>query len=157
MVREYAERFYVPSAALSLHMTEDKLAAATALAAWKQRVRDAWPGVKIQEVSLRSPTELKVGEKAQVSAVVQLGKLTPADVAVELYHGPTSGGHELAHGEIVRMTLEGTGGAVAADGVYHFVGEIPTKDSGAHAFAARLMPWNAAMTHPYETSLIRWA
>jgi starch phosphorylase len=157
MVREYAERFYVPSAALSLHMTADKLAAATALATWKQRVRDAWPGVKIQEVSLRSPAELKVGEKARVSAVVQLGKLTPADVAVELYHGPTSGGHELAHGEIVRMTLEETGGAVAADGVYRFVGEIPTKDSGAHAFAARLMPWNAAMTHPYETSLIRWA
>jgi hypothetical protein len=62
----------------------------------------------------------------------------------------------------VRMTLEGagtapTGATAAANGVYRFIGEIPTKDSGAHAFAARLMPWNAAMTHPYETSLIRWA
>jgi starch phosphorylase len=155
MVREYAERFYVPSAALARHMMEDGLAAATALAAWKQRVRDAWPDVKIEEVSLRSAGELKVGERAVVSAVVQLGKLTPADVAVELYHGPTGGGHELEHGEIVRMTLEGDG-AAGAQGAYRFVGEIPTRDSGAHAFAARLIPWNAAMTHPYETSLIRW-
>jgi hypothetical protein len=42
-------------------------------------------------------------------------------------------------------------------GVHRFVGEIPTRGSGAHAFAARVMPWNAAMTHPYETSLVRWA
>jgi hypothetical protein len=51
------------------------------------------------------------------------------------------------------MRLDGTVG----NGACRFVGEIPTKDSGAHAFAARLIPWNAAMTHPYETSLIRWA
>ncbi len=153
MVREYAENSYVPSASLSRHLMEDKLSAANALAAWKQRVRDAWPGVRIQELTLQSPAELRVGEKAVVSAVVQLGRLTPDDVAVELYHGPTEGGHELPRGEIVRMKLEG-----AADGgACRYVGEIPTRDSGAHAFAARLMPWNAGMTHPYETSLIRWA
>jgi glycogen phosphorylase len=153
MVREYAERFYVPGAALSHHMMADKLAAATTLAAWKQRVRDAWPEVRIQEVTMRSPEALTVGEKAVVSAVVQLGSLTPEDVAVELYHGPTEGNHELSHGEIVRMRLDGQ----VSNGVCRFTGEIVTKDSGAHAFAARLMPWNAAMTHPYETSLIRWA
>jgi len=43
------------------------------------------------------------------------------------------------------------------DRVYRYAGEIPTKTSGAHAFAARVMPWNADMSHPYETSLIRWA
>jgi starch phosphorylase len=153
MVREYAERFYVPSTALSHHMMADKLAAATTLAAWKQRVRAAWPEVKIQEVSLRSPEELTVGEKAIVSATVHLGRLSPEDVAVELYYGPTAGGQELLEGEIVRMTPDGQ----ASNGVCRFTGEIVTKDSGAHAFAARLMPWNASMTHPYETSLIRWA
>jgi starch phosphorylase len=134
-------------------MMDKELAGAKQLAAWKQRVRDAWPDVRIKDITLKSGGELKVGEAAKVEAVVQLGKLTPADVAVELYHGPTAGGHELTHGQIVRMKLDGTGN----DGTYRFVGEIPTKDSGAHAFAARLMPWNDAMTHPYETSLIRWA
>jgi starch phosphorylase len=89
----------------------------------------------------------------KVEATVQLGQLTPSDVAVELYHGPTAGGHELPRGEIVRMHPAGNGGA---PGVYRFTGEIPARDSGAHAFAARVMPWNAAMSHPYETSLIRW-
>jgi hypothetical protein len=52
------------------------------------------------------------------------------------------------------MRLAGNG---AAPGLYRFIGEIPTRDSGAHAFAARVMPWNASMSHPYETSLVRWA
>jgi starch phosphorylase len=153
MVREYAERFYVPSVALSQHMMDHDLEAATTLAAWKQKVRDAWPEVNIREVALQSSQELTVGQKAVVTAVVQLGRLTPDDVAVELYHGPTNGGQELAHGEIVRMHVDGE----VSKGVCRFTGEIVTKESGAHAFAARLMPWNAAMTHPYETSLIRWA
>jgi len=153
MVREYVQDFYVPSIRLTHQMMDKELAGAKQLAAWKQRVRDAWPDVRIKDITLKSGGELKVGEAAKVEAVVQLGKLTPADVAVELYHGPTAGGHELTHGQIVRMKLDGTGN----DGTYRFVGEIPTKDSGAHAFAARLMPWNDAMTHPYETSLIRWA
>ena len=154
MVREYATRFYVPSIALTHEMTDQGLAGATRLTSWKQKVREAWPSVAIKEVATKSPEELRVGEAMKVEATVQLGTLTPADVAVELYHGPTAGGHELANGEVIRMTLLGNGGA---PGVYRFIGEIPTKDSGAHAFSARVMPWNAAMSHPYETSLIRWA
>ncbi len=153
MVREYAERFYVPSIRLSQQMMRDELAGAKKLAAWKQRVREAWPDVQIRDIQLRSPNELKVGESVKVEAVVVLGKLTPDDVAVELYHGPTAGGFELPRGEVVRMQPDGQAGA----GAFRFVGEIPTRESGGHAFAARIMPWNAAMTHPYETSLIRWA
>jgi hypothetical protein len=74
-------------------------------------------------------------------------------VAVELYHGPTAGGHEIGRGKIVRMRpLERS-----ADGQWRYSGEIATSASGAHAFAARVVPYNEAMTHPYETSLIRWA
>ena len=153
MVREYSERFYGPSIALSKNMMEQGLAGATALTSWKQRVREAWPGVRVRGLTLRSNPELSVGEAAVVEAIVQLGALAPEDVAVELYYGPTAGLGGLSHGSVVRMTLE----APLDNGAYRYVGSIPTKESGAHAFAARLMPWNAAMSHPYETSLIRWA
>jgi glycogen phosphorylase len=154
MVREYAERFYVPSIRLSHEMMDENLSGAVKLASWKQRVREAWPLVEIKELTTPPVSELKVGEAMRVEANVQLGALTPADVAVELYHGPTAGGHELLRGEVVRMRLAGNG---IAPGLYRFTGEILTKDSGAHAFAARVMPWNASMSHPYETSLVRWA
>jgi starch phosphorylase len=153
MVREYTERFYVPAVRETHRMVDGDLGGARSLAAWKQKVRTGWHEVQIREVVPRSQGELKVGDPMRVEALVHLGSLQPEDVAVELYHGPTAGAHELTRGEIVRMKL--VGGPV--EGVYKYLGEIPTRASGAHAFAARVMPWNPNMSHPYETSLVRWA
>jgi starch phosphorylase len=153
MVREYTKRFYVPAIGLTYKLNEGDLAAAKALTAWKARVRDGWQDVVVRDIRLESPEEVAVGEPVRVTASVQLGWLTPDDVAVELYHGPTAGGHEIARGHIVRMNPAERLG----DGTWRFRGEIPTGQSGAHAFAARVIPYNQAMTHPYETSLIRWA
>jgi starch phosphorylase len=153
MVREYTKRFYVPGIKLTHRLADGDLAAAKSLTAWKGRVRDAWTGVAVREVRLESRDEVAVGEVVRVSALVQLGALSPSDVAVELYHGPTAGGHEINQGQIVRMKAGERGG----DGQWTFSGEIATGESGAHAFAARVVPYNEAMTHPYETSLIRWA
>ena len=153
MVREYAKRFYVPGIRLSHNLMDNDLAAARALTSWKDRVREAWPGVSVHDVRLESRDEVAVGEPVKVSATVQLGTLKPEDVAVELYHGPTGGGHDIERGSIVRMRLVER----ASDGKWLYAGEIPTGQSGAHAFAARVIPYNETMTHPYETSLIRWA
>ena len=73
---------------------------------------------------------------------------------MELYHGPTAGGHEIARG---KHRAHARAWSSAGDGTWRFAGEIPTATSGAHAFAARVIPYNDAMSHPYETSLIRWA
>ena len=153
IVREYASRFYVPAIKLTHKLAEGDLSAAKSLTAWKDRVRGAWQWVAVKDVRVESADEVAVGEPVRVSATVELGSLTPADVAVELYHGPTNGGHEIDRGRIVRMRpIERVG-----DGAWQFAGEIPTSQSGAHAFAARVVPYNDAMTHRYETSLIRWA
>mgnify|MGYP002400854323 CR=1 FL=1 len=153
MVREYTRRFYVPAIKLTYKLTERDLAAARALTTWKEHVRGVWQGVAVREIRLESRDEVAVGEPVKVFATVQLGGLTPNDVAVELYHGRTAGGHEIERGHIVRMqAVERIG-----DGTWSFRGEIITNESGAHAFAARVVPYNETMSHPYETSLIRWA
>jgi starch phosphorylase len=153
MVREYSSRFYAPSIKLTRKMTDGELDAAKALTAWKERVRAAWQAVSVRDIRLESMDEVAVGEPLKVSATVFLGVLTPDDVAVELYHGPTSGKHEIDRGTIVRMKAVERN----SEGAWHFAGEIPTQASGAHAFAARVIPYNEAMSNPYETSLVRWA
>jgi len=153
MVREYTELFYAPAIALAHQMTDDGLAGAQKLAAWKEGVLRAWPSVAIRSVTPRSKSELQMGDAMEVEAIVELGALAPDDVVVELYYGPTYGAHELGRGEIVRMALDGQTG----DGAHRFTGAIPTRESGTHAFATRVMPWNATMSHPYETTLVRWA
>lgn len=152
MVREYTETFYAPAIALSERLRADNLAEARRLAEWKERVQRAWPQVAVKSVVPRAREQLFVGEAMEVDSLVDLGALSPEDVVVELYHGPTSGGHELGHGELARMNLEGR----AEDGLYRYRGSIPMRESGAHAFAARVMPHNPALAHPYETTLVRW-
>jgi glycogen phosphorylase len=153
MVREYAARLYAPSIKMTRKMTDGDLDAARALTAWKERVRAAWQAVAVKDIHLESMDEVAVGEPLKVSAEVLLGVLTPDDVAVELYYGPTSGKHEIDRGTIVRMKAVERDG----EGAWHFIGEIPTNASGAHAFAARVIPYNETMSNPYETSLVRWA
>jgi starch phosphorylase len=153
MVRQYTTRFYVPAIKLTRQLTDDNLAAAQRLTTWKERVHAAWPTVAIKSVHLESPDEVAVGEPVRVSAEVILGALTPDDVAVELYHGPTGGGQSIDRGRTVRMQV----GEHSVDGVWKYAGDIATGQSGAHAFAVRIVPYSAMMSHPYETSLIRWA
>ncbi len=153
MVKEYTERFYLPAIAEAGRLTAEDLSAAARLVAWKDRVHAGWKDVVIDELVTRSPDELSVGEPLKVEAKVRLGALVPDDVVVELYFGPTHGGHELLEGTIARMQVKGDAGP----GAWLFAGEIPTSESGAHAFAARVMPWNPELCHPYETSLVRWA
>jgi starch phosphorylase len=116
-------------------------------------VREAWPLVAVKEIRLESRDEVAVGEPVRVSAVVELGSLAPEDVAVELYHGPTGGRHEIGRGHIVRMRAVER----SSSGGWLYSGEIATHESGDHAFAARVVPYSEAMSHPYETSLIHWA
>jgi starch phosphorylase len=152
MVREYTETFYAPAITLTEKLRADNLAEARRLVEWKEKVNRAWPKVAVKSVNLRAREQLFVGEAMDVDAVVDLGSLAPEDVVVELYYGPTAGGHELGHGKVARMAMEGRND----DGLFRFRGQIPMSESGAHAFAARVMPHNPILTHPYETSLVRW-
>ncbi|HEX4517200.1 MAG TPA: alpha-glucan family phosphorylase, partial [Polyangiaceae bacterium] len=152
MVREYTERFYVPSHKLWHRMVDGDLRGARELWAWKERVRKGWPAVRVAQVAQKSSDSVRVGDAVRVSATVELGELSPEDVVVELYYGPTQGGLELDRGQVIRMKVEEQEGS----GRYRYSGDIPTRESGAHAYAVRVMPYSAAMSHPYETSLVRW-
>ncbi|MBX3192746.1 MAG: alpha-glucan family phosphorylase [Labilithrix sp.] len=153
MVKSYASRFYAPAIDRAARMTANDLAGAKDLARWKQRIHAAWPEIEIAGVTARTATVVRVGDPVEVEAIVDLGALEPGDVAVELYHGPTLGGHALPRGALAPMRVERRN----ADGTYTFVGHIPTEESGSHAFAARVMPWNEALRHTSDTSLVRWA
>ena len=90
MVREYVETLYVPAAhasrALAVGHGEGAFAAARELAAWKRRVKAAWPEVRIEHIEAgdgdRGP-----GEWLPVRASVALGELSAQDVTVEVICG----------------------------------------------------------------------
>jgi starch phosphorylase len=153
MVREYAERFYLPAAQRYRHLTEDGMARAKALAQWKSHLHEHWPEIRVDNVEAEATAKLKVGAELQVRAQVVLGDLEPKDVTVQLYYGPLDTRGEIPKGEVMAMKWAESNG----DGNHVFIGSIPARTSGRYGYALRILPHHEDLSNPYEPGLILWA
>ncbi|UQA54551.1 alpha-glucan family phosphorylase [Polyangium aurulentum] len=152
MVREYVETYYAPGLRRHRQMVEGDLSAARSLCDWKARVREAWGAVRVESVSQKGPTRVPSGQPLGVVCEVSLGTLSPADVAVELYYGRAAVGGTLERGATAPMrSVADLGG-----GKHRFEGEIPTDESGDHAFGVRVIPHHAALPNRFAAQLVRW-
>jgi starch phosphorylase len=153
MIREYAERFYLPAAQRYRHLTEDQMARAKALVQWKSLLREHWPEIRVDNVETEVPAKLKVGADLQARARIYLGALDPEDVKVQLYYGPLDTRGEIPKGEVVAMKW-----AESEEEGYHvFVGSITCRASGRYGYALRILPHHEDLGNPYEPGLILWA
>jgi len=153
MIREYAERFYLPAAQRYRQLTEDEMARAKALAQWKSHLHEHWPEIRIDNVEAEVPAKLKVGAELQVRAQVYLGALEPQDVTVQLYYGPLDTRGEISKGEVMAMNWVESN----EDRNHVFVGAIPARTSGRYGYALRILPHHEDLSNPYEPGLILWA
>jgi starch phosphorylase len=87
MVREYVSTLYVPAAVASRRLADGEgFAPARELAAWKHRVVQAWPQVRIEHLEAEAAGQA-LGSALTVRVSVALGELTPDDVTVEAVYG----------------------------------------------------------------------
>jgi starch phosphorylase len=153
MVQEYAQKYYMPCFQRTVEMSHPNLDNALAFAAWRSNVEKVWRQVAVRSVNLAN-SEIKVGTKITVEAVVQLGLLTPNDVRVQLYYGELD-----TRGEINSASqcvdMQPTGGG--KDGEYTFKGEIANMATGDRGVSVRVMPQHAYLPNPFIPSLITWA
>jgi starch phosphorylase len=152
MVRDYAEKFYVPSLVRGEILAADGLKRSIELAHAKDRLRHKWGGIKIVGVHTSGNGHFKVGESMQVEALVDLPELEPSDVAVQLYAGPIN-----ATGQIDRpQTLVMEHSREVGPNRHLFVGKIDCRTSGRHGFAVRILPGYHDMATKFEPGLILW-
>ena len=151
MVKQYAERFYLPVAERYRRMEADGYAKAKELSAWKTRVRDAWCDVKIIGVEESSARQVTVGESIEVAARVCLGSLDRADVLVEAYCSGLRPDGSLRNGR--RTPLEWVG---CEDGEHLYRGAVPTRAAGLHGYSVRVLPCHADALVPHELPLVTW-
>jgi starch phosphorylase len=152
MVADYVDELYEPTAARTDLLSADGHARARALAAWKNRVRDAWHGVHVDRVE-GDMTSADLGGSRAVEAVVSLGSLSADDVDVQLVHGPVGQGDELTERSTVSMTPDGT----ADDHHARYVGSLRTERAGRYGFTVRIVPRHPDLVSPAELGLAAWA
>jgi len=151
MVREYAERFYLPAAAHFERLSVDNYARARELAGWKAYIRDNWSGLEIVRVGGEEGAEVPVGAEVPLEAEIRLGALSPADVAVQVYHGALDADGTLAEGDAVPLTWVGQEGDL-----HLYRGVIVSKTSGMKGYSVRVLPRHEDVLIPNELQLIAW-
>jgi starch phosphorylase len=153
MVREYCERFYLNADAKYRDLAAGGAARARALAAWMKRVHEAWPQVRVEILDSTLPDEVLAGQEINVQARVLPGKLTPDDLAVELYLGRLNADGEIV--EAISVPME----PVRAVGAWHLykAAVTPKTGSGMHGFTARVLCRHQDLSTPFVPGIIAWS
>ncbi|MEU3604902.1 alpha-glucan family phosphorylase [Streptomyces sp. NPDC035033] len=151
MVREYVERLYVPAARARRALTPDR---ARELAAWKARVRAAWPGVSVDHVEIGddlAETGAELGATPGVRVRVALGGLAPDDVEVQAVTGRAGADDVLTDTRAV--TLKPAGGP-DLEGRQPYAGTLELDRTGSFGCTVRVLPAHPLLAHPAEPGLI---
>lgn len=151
MVRDYVTTLYLPACRSGRALAADGGARAVALAGFAERVRAAWPGVRVDHVESGTVSEAaQIGDVLQVRSYVSLGTLTPDDVRVEVLFGRVDDGDRLI--DPVAQTLS----VVEAyeDGRYQFAGEVELRIPGSFGYSVRVVPEHPDLASVADLGLV---
>ncbi|WP_435973949.1 alpha-glucan family phosphorylase [Streptomyces sp. Qhu_M48] len=153
MVREYVERLYVPAAAARRALTPDR---ARDLAAWKTRVREAWPRVTVDHVEVGDGlvddlADAELGATPVVRVRVALGALGADDVEVQAVTGRVDADDTLAEPRAVPLK---PAGGPDLDGRQPYAGTLELDRTGTFGCTVRVRPTHPLLAHPSELGLV---
>jgi starch phosphorylase len=153
MVGEYLLRFYLPACARGRQFAADGFAIARDVAAWKRRVRPAWPRVQVRAVGVPSRS-MRFGDRVRFTVGVRSDEMRPEDIVVELLLAPAV--RELAalrESSSHRFAFSGERGE---GGEYLFTLDLAPELCGKLEYRIRAYPFHAALSHRFEMGLMKW-
>jgi starch phosphorylase len=152
MVKDYAEKYYIPAAQRGQQLMGEGLKRSIDLARAKDRLHTKWNGVRIVGVHTSGNGHYKVGQNMEVEALLDLADLNPNEVLVQLYAGAINATGEIEQPSAMPMKYVKQLGP----GRHVFTGTIECRTSGRQGYAVRVLPGYADMATPFEPGLITW-
>ena len=149
-VRDYVRDLYAPAARTSRALNSD-YHGARELSHWKQRVRAAWPSVRVEHVESDGVGDAaEVGASVVVHCFIALGDLSVDDVEVQVVHGRPSADDVLLDAATTVM-----GHSESYEGNRHrFEASVALDRSGSFGYTVRVVPRNAALSSVSEMGLV---
>jgi starch phosphorylase len=144
VLREYTERYYLPTATSYRGRAADHGAAGARLAHWCQVLEQQWDGLRFGRVEVTSNREQHTFE-----VQVFLGGLAPEAVEVELYAAATADAGPVRQAMARVRPLEGS-----PDGDLYRA-TVPAARPAAH-YTPRAIPRHPDVALPLEDSHIAW-
>lgn len=148
MVRDYVRRLYQPAAEAVRELVGSDFAGARDFARYRQRVEEAWPGVRVSHVESLGAATPELGTGLAIRAVVDLAGLDPGEVAVQAVHGRVGTTDELESPATVELAAAGE-----LDGTWRYEGRLPLERTGPYGYTVRVLPYHRLMCCPAELGL----
>ena len=151
MVRDYTERSYMPAADAFMRLQSEDLKPAKEALIWRDQVRAAWPGVRVQSVTDSAGKKNPMGGEFTITATVHLGQLKPEDVAVEAISGKIGPNRDIIQTAISRLELVNRD----ADRCI-FQGVLSCNNPGYCGYTVRVVPTHPNVDAVSELGLVCW-
>ena len=152
MLREYAEKFYIPALENHNRISADDYAAAKRVTGLTARLEKEWPHTRIKEIQRKHGSALNVGDQLTTEALVELGKLKPEDVKVELYYGKIGSQGEIENPSRIEMNM-----AKKEGDVYRYKIAASITEAGQQGYAVRILPKSNDLIHEFLPGMVRWS
>ena len=153
MVEDYTVQLYGPAAGAGRALNGPEFAGAKDLAAYKAKVRAAWPRVKVEHVEPSGVSDSpQIGDTLEVKAYVDLGGLEPDEVEVQLVHGHVSDTDEIWGTEVAPLSLVES---YDGDRRHQFAGSQTLRRTGSFGYSVRIVPKHPSLATSAELGLAR--
>lgn len=151
MLSEYLARLYVPAATQGRRYLTGEYGIAREVAAWKAKVRAAWPQVTARRHD-QARSRIRFGETMALEVLVNLDRLSHEDVAVELLLGRPG---RLPEDRVQSYRFTHVG-PVDGGPQHLFAMELVPELCGKLEYLIRVYPYHELLTHRFEMGMMRW-
>ena len=151
MVRDYAEKFYVPASLAYQNLASGDLSKAKGALGWRDRVREAWSNVRIVSVEDSSSRSNSLGSDITIQVKVYLSGLSAEDVKVEAVFGKIGPNREITQSRIAACKL------IGQEGDLHILETtVPCDHPGHQGYTVRIVPYHPDISVSSELNLVAW-
>ena len=152
MLSDYCKQYYFPQSERYSRLAADGGKVAKEIAAWKKFVGEEWNNMRI--VSYTQPNAsytLSDKNKLESEVVIDLGRLKPEDIGVEMLLTSTDAKGQLHIQEVFNYEL-----VSYENGVATFKTSVLPERTGMYEVGTRVYPKNAEMPHRQDFPIVKW-
>lgn len=152
MLSDYCKQYYSPQSERYSRLAADGGKVAKEIAAWKKFVGEEWNNMRI--VSYTQPNAsytLSDKNKLESEVVIDLGRLKPEDIGVEMLLTSTDAKGQLHIQEVFNYEL-----VSYENGVATFKTSVLPERTGMYEVGTRVYPKNAELPHRQDFPIVKW-
>lgn len=149
MIDDYIERFYDPEAKRFKALDAHDFALAKEIVAWKNKVVDAWDGIKVLEFNTNNDSQTTTGNDYTAKAVIDTNGLG-RELGLEYVAYRVEDGVEHLHSVVPFKVVKEEGNILT----YELHERL--QDPGVYRYAFRLYPINPNLPHRQDFAYARW-